>query len=346
MSQQLMKSARICAIVLALLVQTSPPASGQSDLWKQAKSQFAPLPKVIASTDNPVTAEKTRLGKMLFYETRVSVDGTVSCFKCHVIPLYGTDGLPKAIGNQNKVNPRNAPTVLNAAGQISEHWIGNRSSVEDQAKQALIGPPSFGLALYEDAVRKLNAVPDYAILFRKAFPESRDPVSVDNFANAIGTWERTLVTPARFDKFLEGDASQLKTDESMGLKDFMGTGCVMCHSGTYVGGQSYRKFGITQPYWELTHSAQIDSGRYVVTHKEDDRFVFKVPTLRNVEMTSPYFHDGSIDSLSAAVRIMAQLQLGSTLDDTTTKAIVAFLKSLTGKIPQDALEVPILPSKN
>jgi cytochrome c peroxidase len=330
----------IIAVCLGVLAQAQENA-----VLTQAKNLLGPLPGVIESKDNPVTPEKVELGRMLFYDTRISVDGTVSCFKCHWINLYATDGLKKSIGNNYKPNPRNAPTVFNAAGQISEHWIGNRTSVEDQAKQALIGPPSYGLASYEEAVKKIKAIKGYVPLFQKAFPGEKDPVSADNFGKAVGAFERTLVTPSGFDDFLKGNVKALTQKEQTGLKTFMDTGCSGCHNGSYVGGQMLQKFGLTQAYWNLTHSPEPDSGRYTVTKNAADIFVFKVPPLRNVAMTAPYFHDGSVDHLLDAVKIMAQLQLGKTLTDAQAEDIVTFLNSLTGQIPYEALKVPVLPTE-
>lgn len=314
------------------------------NLLKQANKSFGPLPQAMVSEKNPITPEKVKLGKMLFYETRISVDGTVSCSRCHPISLYAADGLRKSIGNNCKVNPRNAPTVFNAAGQISEHWIGNRTDVEDQAKQAVIGPPSFGMPSYEAVEKKLKEIKGYAALFQKAFPGEKDPVNVDNFAKAVGAFERTLVVPSRFDAFVKGDQTALTDPQSRGLKTFVETGCIACHSSAYVGGQMYQKFGVFEPYWNYTKSKDVDEGRYVVTNNESDRYVFKVPMLRNVEMTSPYFHDGSVDKLKDAVWIMGKVQLGKDLDKSWVEEIVAFLNALTGKIPEDALKVPLLPS--
>lgn len=314
------------------------------NLLKQANKSFGPLPQAMVSEKNPITPEKVKLGKMLFYETRISVDGTVSCSRCHPISLYAADGLRKSIGNNCKVNPRNAPTVFNAAGQISEHWIGNRTDVEDQAKQAVIGPPSFGMPSYEAVEKKLKEIKGYAALFQKAFPREKDPVNVDNFAKAVGAFERTLVVPSRFDAFVKGDQTALTDPQSRGLKTFVETGCIACHSSAYVGGQMYQKFGVFEPYWNYTKSKDVDEGRYVVTNNESDRYVFKVPMLRNVEMTSPYFHDGSVDKLKDAVWIMGKVQLGKDLDKSWVEEIVAFLNALTGKIPEDALKVPLLPS--
>ena len=319
-------------------------ANGDEDLLKQAKQVFGSLPQAMVSEKNPITPEKVKLGKILFYETRISVDGTVSCARCHPIGLYAADGLKKSIGNNCKVNPRNAPTLLNAAGQISAHWIGNRVDVEDQARQSVTGPPSFGMPSNEAVEAKVKGIPGYTELFKKAFPGESGPVTVDNFAKAVGAFERTLVTPSRFDFFLKGDLAALNEPEKRGLKTYMEAGCIMCHSGPYVGGQMYEKFGIFEPYWKYTKSEPIDEGRYAVTKDEADKYAFKVPVLRNVAKTAPYFHDGSVDKLEEAVRIMGKIQLNRDLTKVQVEQIVSFLKSLTGTIPKDALEIPLLPS--
>jgi cytochrome c peroxidase len=319
-------------------------SNGDEDLLRQAKQIFSPLPQVMSSDKNPITPEKVKLGKILFYETRISVDGTVSCARCHPIGLYAADGLKKSIGNNCKVNPRNAPTLFNAAGQISAHWIGNRVDVEDQARQSVIGPLSFGMPSNEAVENRLKGMRGYVDLFKEAFPGESDPVTVDNFAKAVGAFERTLVTPSRFDSFLKGDIAELNEREKRGLKTYMETGCIMCHSGPYVGGQVYQKSGIVEPYWKYTKSEPADEGRYVVTKNESDKYVFKVPILRNVAKTAPYFHDGSVDKLEDAVWIMGKIQLGKDLNKSQVEEVVTFFKSLTGKIPEDAMKVPLLPS--
>jgi cytochrome c peroxidase len=169
-------------------------------------------------------------------------------------------------------------------------------------------------------------------------------VTVDNFAKAVGAFERTLVTPSPFDAFLKGDTAALSGREKRGLRTYMEAGCIMCHLGPYVGGQTYQKFGILEPYWKYTKSEPIDEGRYAVTKKEADQYVFKVPIHRNVAKTPPYFHDGAVDKLEDAVWIMGKIQLGKDLSKSQVEEIVTFLKSLTGKIPEDALKVPLLPS--
>ena len=316
------------------------------ELLKQARQYFSPLPEVFPSDNNPLTPEKIKLGKILFYEPRVSIDGATSCSKCHPLTLYGADGLKKAQGNNGKINPRNAPTVLNSAGQITQHWRGDRKDVEDQAKRALLGKGSFGAPSYEWVENKLKSIKGYKELFKKAFPNEKDPITVDNFAKAIGAWERTLSTPSRFDKFLNGYVNALNEQEKRGLKKFISIGCASCHQGALLGGTMYQKFGVVEPYWKYTKSEKIDLGRYSVTKKEEDKYVFKVPPLRNVAKTAPYFHDGSVWSLKDAIKIMAKVQLGKDLSKEDIEDIYAFLKSLTGELSEDIKTIPVLPSYN
>ncbi len=334
----------LCIFRIALFTTTvSYAADPDTDLMTKAKSIFGPLPASMPSTDNPITPEKVKLGSVLFWEPRISVDGTVSCAKCHPPGLYAVDGLRKSVGNHCKENPRNDPTILNAASQISEHWIGNRTSVEDQAKQALIGPPSFGMPNYESVEKILKGMKGYVAMFKAAFPGDKNPVTVDNFAKAIGAFERTLVTPAPFDDFMQGKGGSLTSQQKRGLATFMETGCMTCHFSPFVGGQMYQKFGVFEPYEKYTKSQTVDVGRFDVTKNPADKFVFKVPVLRNVAETPPYFHDGSVDKLSDAVVIMAKIQLAKDLPQEQAADIAAFLSSLTGTIPESILRVPVLP---
>jgi cytochrome c peroxidase len=333
----------VVALVIACFVGAALGSSSTDDgVWNKAKGFFGPLPEAMHSQKNPITPAKIRLGKMLLYESRISADGTVSCIKCHPISLYGADGLRKAIGNQCQVSPRNAPTIFNAAAQISAHWIGNRADVEDQARQSVIGPPAFGMPTYQAVEKRLKEL-GYGPLFRQAFPEEREPITIENFAKAIGAFERTLVTPGPFDDFMKGNQGAIDETARLGLKTFMDAGCAACHNSPYLGGQQYQKFGIVAPYWQYTKSAEKDVGRYAVTKNEADRYVFKVPVLRNVAKTAPYFHDGSVDSLAETVWIMGKVQLGKDLTKVQVKEITAFLDALTGAIPLDALTVPLLP---
>lgn len=342
------KTAAIVILLVMMLPAVFPVsvfAADGSALLDRAKQFFSPLPSAMTSPENPITPAKVKLGKMLFYEWRISVDGTVSCNRCHQFNFYATDALKKAIGVKYRENPRNSPTVLNAADQIAEHWIGNRKNVEDQAKKAVLGKASYGMPSYGSVVTKLKEI-GYEPLFREAFPGEKDPVTMDNFAKAVGAFERTLVTPSPFDSFLKGNTKALTERQKRGLKTFLDTGCMTCHFGTYVGGRIFQKFGIFAPYWKYTKSSKIDKGRFAVTGNPADKYVFKVPVLRNVEKTAPYFHDGSVDRLEEAVFIMARIQLGKTLKPEQRDDIVAFLNSLTGRIPDEALKVPLLPAKD
>ena len=333
------------AVLLALGLSASVHAGGDDTaLHARAGQLFAPLPAQAGSAAHPVTAERVALGRMLFFEPRVSLDGTTSCARCHQPALHGTDALPRSVGAAGRVNARNAPTVLNAAVQFTEHWLGDRTDVEDQARRALIGPASFGNPDFAAAMAKLQAIPGYAARFREAFPGAADPVTPENWAAAIGAYERSLMTPAPFDKYLKGDTGALAPAARAGLARFIDTGCAGCHSGVGVGGASFQKFGVIEDYWKATGSEPIDPGRFAVTGQEADRYVFKVPSLRNVAMTAPYFHDGSVATLPEAVRVMGRVQLGKTLSDGEVEAIVAFLASLTGPLPKDFAEAPVLPA--
>ena len=331
-------------ILAAFPLAWQPAWAADPALSATARALFKPLPKEMPSPDNPLTPEKVALGRLLFFETRVSVDGTVGCVRCHQPFLDATDALPKAIGAEGRVNPRNAPTVMNAALQFVEHWRGDRTSVEDQATQALIGPPSFGNPNYESAMAKLKAIPGYPALFATAFPGEKEPVTPQNWGKAIGAYERTLVTPSPFDAYLSGDDKALSPDAEAGLREFVQTGCTTCHNGVGIGGGLFQKFGLVEDYWKATGSTQIDKGRFDVSHNPADMYVFKVPSLRNVAVTPPYFHDGSVATLPEAVRVMARVQLGRTLSDEQVNRIEAFLKSLTGKLPTSFTDVPELPA--
>src|SRR6266700_2264539 len=306
-------AARIEVASVTSLFALSFVVSGAADdsrLLADAQQAFQPLPKDMATPEFPITPERVELGRMLFFDSRASVDGTASCARCHEPFLYGTDRLKKPHGARDRINSRNAPTVLNAALQFNAHWRGDRKNVEDQATQALIGPTSFANPDYDSAMRSIKAIPGYPEMFAKVFPGEQDPVTPENWGKAIGSYERTLVTPSRFDQYLSGDVQALSSAEQRGLRTFLETGCATCHSGPGVGGSMFQKFGVVEDYWKETGSTEIDKGRFDVTHDDADMYVFKVPSLRNVAMTPPYFHDGAINTLPEAVRIMAKAQLG------------------------------------
>jgi cytochrome c peroxidase len=347
------KKAGIVTVAVGIVAAVSASVVADDDtdraLLERAQQLFQPLPKDAGTEQYPLTPERVALGRALFFEPRVSTDGVMSCAKCHQPSLYGTDALPRSIGNSGKIIPRNAPTVFNTALQFVQHYGGNRQDVEEQAVKATISALAYGNADYAAFEARLRAIQAYRPLFEKAFPGEAEPMTVQNWGKAIGAYERTLLTPAPFDRYLQGDTHALGAQAKRGLDKFIATGCAGCHNGVTVGGQIYQKFGLTQDYWDLTGSKEIelfkgrDKGRFHDTKNEADAFIFKVQQLRNVAVTPPYFHDGSVVDLHNAVRIMAKLQLGRDLGTEEIGDIVAFLESLTGEVPETFASVPSLP---
>jgi cytochrome c peroxidase len=340
---RLCSSWAIAAGTVIFVAATYAQTGNDAKLLQAAQRLFKPLPKDAATVEHPIAPERVELGRMLFFDPRMSADGTVSCSRCHLPALFAADGLPKAKGVSDKLNDRRAPIVLNAALQFKEHWRGDRENVEDQAAKALTGTASFGNPDDETAIARLKGIPGYAEPFRQAFPGESNPITVENWGKAIGCFERTLMTPSRFDEFLSGNLQALSAVEREGLRTFIAIGCAGCHNGPVVGGGMFQKFGIVEDYWKETGSKLIDKGRFDVTHNLADMYVFKVAGLRNAGMSPFYFHDGSVKTLAEAVRIMSKIQLGKTLSDKDGAAIVTFLRSLTGRLPQRFAEAPVLP---
>jgi len=319
--------------VAVLLSQSSPVQINQSAL-----KLFRPLPAVMESADNPITDAKVKLGRMLYYEKRLSADQQVSCNTCHPLDAYGAETEAVSTGVNNKKGSRNAPTVYNAAGHFVQFWDGRAPTVEKQAKGPVLNPVEMALTSDAAAVRVLSSIPEYVTLFKEAFPKDKNPVSFDNMALAIGAFERELVTPSRWDRFLSGDESALSDAEKAGFNEFVAAGCATCHNGAYVGGNSFQRLGVAMPWPD-----ESDGGRARVTHQDADRLVFKVPSLRNISKTGPYFHDGSVPTLEAAIRQMAVHQRGSQLSSTDVKSIIVWLNCLTGQIPAVYIKPPVLP---
>jgi cytochrome c peroxidase len=211
-------------------------------------------------------------------------------------------------------------------------WLGDRKSAADQAEGSLGG--SMGFPSREAGLAKMNEL-KYVPAFRAAFPQDAEPLSAGNYGRALAAYQATLTTPAAFDRFLSGDDGALTERQKAGLRAFIATGCAHCHNGPNLGGTTLQKFGLAKEYWLETGSQKIDQGRFSITKKEEDRYVFRVPTLRNVAKTAPYFHDGSVDRLDRAVRIMASVQLGRELDDNAVAEIASFLEALTGEVPSN-----------
>ncbi|MEE8449638.1 MAG: cytochrome c peroxidase [Thermodesulfobacteriota bacterium] len=343
---------KILAATVAFLVLSSSgwgkAALGQGvdqEVLRRARALFKPLPEsMLAPKDNPTTPAKAGLGKMLFVDERLSASGAISCLSCHPMGLYLADQIPFSVGHLGKLAPRNSPTLFNAGLQFKQHWRGDRDSLEHQVLLALVTGGAFANKDRAEAMARLRAITGYAPLFKEAFPGEKESLTYDNIAKSIAAFQRTLITPAPFDSFLRGNLDALTAEQKKGLGIFIDTGCAGCHSGPGLGGNMYSKFGMVKPYWPATGSKKIDKGRYDVTGKKADMYLFKVPMLRNVARTPPYFHDGSVRELRRAVRVMADVQLGKMLTDEQAEAVVAFLESLTGEIPADALAIPILPA--
>ena len=272
------------------------------------------------------------LGERLYHDPRLSADGTVACASCHVIESGGDDGRKTSLGIRQQEGDVNAPTVLNSALNFVQFWNGRAATLEEQAGGPIENPKEMGNN-WPNVLRTLRADPSYVQKFAEAFP---DGISQANVRSAIAGFERTLATPsARFDRWLTGDKQALSAEERAGYELFKSVGCVACHQGRNVGGNMFQRFGVFGNYLEERGNLRpADLGRFAVTGKEADRFVFRVPSLRNVELTAPYFHDGSAATLEDAVRVMARVQLGRPLADDDLKRVVAFLKSLTGKLPK------------
>ncbi len=306
-------------------------------LVEQARTIFGVLPDEAVSASNPVTEEKIELGRMLYYDARLSKNQDVSCNSCHDLAGYGQDNLPVSPGHRGQRGGRSSPSVYNAALHLSQFWDGRAADVEEQAKGPILNPIEMAMPDEAAVLAVLKSIPGYQKAFARAFPGEADPVTYDNMARAIGAFERRLMTPSRFDKFLARDLDALDAAELEGLQTFVATGCIACHMGPAVGGASYQKLGLVHPY------PNEDRGRFEVTGREEDRQVFKVPSLRNIEKTAPYFHDGSVETLPEAIRIMAYHQLGKDVEDEEIQAIQAFLASLTGSIDAEYSARPALP---
>lgn len=337
MSKNTVKFMMILFFVFAFgFVSSNTVRAEKSALLEEALDNFEPLPdQPVFKAGNPFNKAKMKLGKMLFFEPRLSKSGVFSCNSCHNMGTGGVDNAPLSTGHKWQVGGRNAPTVLNAALHIAQFWDGRAEDVEAQAQ----GPVLAGveMASTKDLVlKRLKSIPEYVTLFREAFPGDKDPLTYKHMADAIGAFERTLLTPSRFDDFLKGNEKALSEKEKAGLNTFMDKNCILCHKGVTVGGGMYQKFGVENPYQN-----QGDKGRYEITKDKDDMYVFKVPSLRNIELTYPYFHDGKVWDLKEAVRTMGWTQLGEKLTEREVDNIIAFLKSLTGKQPE--IIYPILP---
>lgn len=330
------KSVALSALVAFL---ASPLASAM-----EALPTVAPSPK-----DNPQTTEKVELGKMLYFDPRLSIDGTISCNSCHNVMSGGDDSRSFSSGVRGQRGGRSAPTVWNAAFLSVQFWDGRAKSLEEQAKGPITNPIEMGMPNHKVAIKRLKAIPGYKVHFKKAFKSSK--ITIDRVAKAIAAYERTLITPnSPFDRFIKGDKTAMSKKAQKGFETFKKVGCTTCHNGVAFAGPKlaegtgfFMKFP-THPIakWDKKYGFTKDTGRFEVTKNEADKFMFRVPTLRNIALTAPYFHNGAVNNLEEAVKIMGEAQLNKKLKSSEVRNIVAFLKALTGEFPQQTM--PRLPT--
>lgn len=322
----------------------SPKATAAADAQKDVKvdrqllTQFGTLPASFESPQNPVTRERVSLGKKLYFDKRFSKNQDVSCASCHSLSTFGVDGLKTSEGHKKQHGDRNAPTALNAAGGFVQFWDGRATDVEAQALGPVVNPVEMALPNLAALEANLRAIPDYAPEFKAAFPKDAQPVSAKNFGLAVGAFERTLVTPSRFDKYLAGDEAALTAAEKEGLNKFMDVGCPTCHTGNLLGAREFKKLGQALPWPD-----EKDQGKFKVSKVDTDKMLFKVQSLRNIAQTAPYFHDGSVATLEEAIKLMAKHQLGKNLTEAEIKSIATFLGSLKGEVNEDWKVEPKLP---
>jgi len=327
-------------VLLAALVLTVP-LFAQDSLMTAAQARFKPIPSAPPElAGNPATPAKVERGTMLYFDPRLSASHAISCSSCHNVGLGGVDTQETSIGHRWQRGGRNAPTVFNAVFNTAQFWDGRAKDPEQQAGGPLVNPIEMA-SPPEHVAEQLAAIPGYVVAFRTAFPGESQPVTLANAQKAMAVFEATLITPnAPFDKYLKGDASALTTTQKQGLQLFMDKGCATCHSGINLGGGMYAPFGVVEnPGADLLPPS--DKGRFTVTKSVSDEYVFKVPTLRNIALTAPYFHTGRSWDLRQAVAVMAVSQLGAQLAADETEKVAVFLESLTGDQPR--IVHPILP---
>jgi len=322
-------------MVLALIGQLSLLEISADDSIKPWLTIFGKPLKTLELPKDKVALSLVELGRTLYHEKRLSRDNSISCNSCHDTKAFGVDGEKFSVGFNNHLTGRNSPTSFNAFMHVSQFWDGRAPTVEEQAKGPILAGGEMAMPSAEAVVKKINGIKGYKDLFEAAFPNSSPAITYDNVGKAIGAYERLFVTPAKFDKLLAGELSAFNEKEKRGLKKFVTSGCVTCHTGNLLGGNIYQKLGLVKPW-----PNQKDQGRFAITKREQDKMFFKVPSLRNIEKTGPYFHDGSAEDLTQAVKVMANHQLGREFTKEEISDIIAFLKTLTGTLKPSVAAAP------
>ncbi len=318
--------------------------------WQKALPETPEIP-----TDNPQSAAKIKLGKKLFFDPRLSSNGTVSCNSCHNVMAGGDDNRPVSVGVDGKTGGRSAPTVWNSAFLSVQFWDGRASSLEEQAKGPVTNSVEMGMKDWNAVTKRLKEIPGYEPLFKAVFKDE-NPITANNTVKAIAAYERTLITPnSPYDRYVKGENTALTEQQVQGMKTFAQTGCLTCHMGPNFSGPPvamgtgwFQKFpNIPGSEYDTKYKLLEDTGRYEVTGNEIDKHRWRVPTLRNVALTAPYFHNGAVPTLDEAVRVMAKTQLGKVLTDKEVQDIVIFLNSLTGEFPEQTMpRLPGTPGKS
>lgn len=331
-------------LLLSALITVTTSGRLDDPLLKKAREKLAALPTTVsdlpALKDNPLTPAKVELGKMLFFDPRLSSSWTISCSSCHNLALGGVDHLETSIGHGWKKGGRNSPTVYNSVLNVAQFWDGRAKTLREQVK----GPIQTAVEMNNTpgrVIETLKSMPGYVEQFARSFPGESDSITFDNLAKAIEAFEATLLTPgSRFDEYLIGNETAINEQEKRGLALFIAKDCVSCHYGPNIGGARFQKFGaVRKPPPDVMPPA--DKGLVTLTGIATDEYVFRVPSLRNVELTAPYFHSGAVRDLNQAVATMASVQLDAKLKDREIEDLTAFLKTLTGRIPR--FEYPVLP---
>jgi cytochrome c peroxidase len=325
---------------------TAPPPPMAKEVTPVAKAvtidrallnAYAVLPAKMLAPGGALSDDAVALGKQLWFDARLSRNQEISCNTCHGLDTYGVDNKATSPGHKGQLGARNSPSAYNAALHSLQFWDGRAKDVEEQALGPILNPVEMAMKDEAAVLAVLRSMPEYVAAFKKSFPADKEPVTFANVGKAIGAFERTLVTPSPWDKYVAGDDNALTNEQRAGFAKFLDVGCNTCHIGAGVGGRDFKKLGQAKP-WPTEIK---DNGRFDFTKDAADKHFFKVSSLRNVEKTAPYFHDGSVKTLDEAVKLMATHQLGKDLSAADVESIVTFLKSLTGELPK--IDKPELP---
>ncbi len=348
----------LCGVVAFAIGCEKSNKGAEAEAPKPAAAQAAvveapPKPKidpaVLAIFQNPPRtpandpAPLVELGKLLYFENRLSKNHDLSCNSCHDLAAYGVDGKQFSSGHKGQLGGRNSPTVYDAAHHVAQFWDGRAKDLAEQAEGPVLNPVEMAMPDAKLVAKTLASIPEYQKRFKEVFPTDKAPITLTNAAKAMAAFERTLVTESRFDAYLAGDKTALNDAELRGLETFISSGCTACHMGPNLGGTMFQKLGLVKP-WPAPENGELDTGRFQATQNETDKYFFRVAALRNVEKTAPYFHDGAVASLDEAISQMARHQLGRELTEAQVKDIAAFLRSHTGTLPDaSVIAAPTLP---